>query len=260
MSRRIPLQPLRGSDPVLLEVQIQDLLRRPVAQLQPENVCDLIALGDLADPPAALRKGLEAFVERVRRETRDLPDGLSFAAFLGEFAALPPERIPATLRAIFAHEQVEYRKDRVLGAQLETWGETEPEPFPLGARSVRVQRAEAKPAPVEPLRKGVRSAADKPEKAPRSPRKAAEPKAPRPAPVVDIERNKWVERTCLERLAESPESGLMETVLIAGVKFRAKSNYPDLTPPEITAALRRLRDRERVRTSAGRWKLAGLAW
>ena len=72
----------------MLEVQIPDMLRRPMGQLAPANVCDLVALAEYDDCPRTLKEGLDKFVERTAKEVTDIPPGTLFEGFLDELAEI----------------------------------------------------------------------------------------------------------------------------------------------------------------------------
>jgi len=247
MRRRVPLQKLRGSDPTLLEVQIQDLLGRPSGQLEPANLCDLFALAELEEPPRSIRSELEQFVKRCRQEIAEIPDGL-LPEFCDDYAAVEPARVPATLRALVLELSGRESRDGAgLSKLAEGWSAEEPQAFELGAGTVRVQRATAKP-PAPARRAGIGKAEAKPARSSsKAPRRAAA------KTVVDVDRRNWMVETVLERLATSQESGLGQAVLIAGIRHRAREQYPKLAPHEITAVLNELLKLGRVRKSAGRW-------
>lgn len=249
MSRRVPVQDLRGSDPTLLEVQLPDMLRRPLSQLAPINVLDLIELAHTEGRPRSLARGLDNFVQAVPRQMADIPAGPPWDEFVAEFDEIGGDRVPLAFREIWLAEAA--RRERAgepALALLERWSEHEPEPFELNARKARVQRMD--PTKRRKTETGGRS---------RSPGRArsegsSTPRA-RAAPVIDSERQSFIQDLVLEKLARAAENGLGEQVLLMGVRHQAKDRYPDLQAAEVTAVLRALRDHGTVRQSAGRWSL-----
>lgn len=259
MSSRVPAQDLRGADLTLLEVTLPELIRRPMSQLHTINVLDLVELADTAGVSKGLSKRLSGFVDNLARQIADLPKGRSFDEWLDELRAIDADRVPERFRAILAHEGEE-RNHEGVAELLAGWADTPPVPFVLGAKKTRVQRAEA----VQP-----RKPSAEPSSAPRerggrrasgtssSSSSSAAPTRKVGVPVEDIERQKFLEQLCLERLHAVSDKGLAEAVLMAGVKHRAKDTYEDVTPPQVKAALNALKDANRVRYSAGRWSAAG---
>lgn len=255
MSRRVPVQDLRGSDPTLLEVQLPDMLRRPLSQLAPINVLDLIELAGTEERPKTLARGLDNFVQAVERQMADIPDGQAWDEFVAEFADIEGDRVPLRFRDMWLKEAD--RRDRA-GEKaltvLETWTETVPHAFELNARTARVQRLE--PAKrrkkteaggrSRPGRGGSRGSGDG---------KSASPSRTKSAPLVDVDRQAYVQDLVLEKLARASENGLGEQVLVAGVRHQAKARYPNLLASEVTGVLRMLKDHSQVRYSAGRWSL-----
>lgn len=251
MRRRVPVQNIRGSDPTLLEVQLQDLLRRPMSQLAMVNVLDLVALSETEGRPRSLERSLQLFVERITASIADLPMGPPWNEFLAELDAVEPERVPHRFREILAREAQREDRDRDrprVDALLAAWSAREPTPFELGKQRANVMRAVATE---------IRPAAP-------SPRAAAARSRPAPAArrerfVSDDDREKaaWITEVVLERVGSAGEKGLAEPVLVAGLRHRARDRYPNLTPAEIAAVLRSLRESGRVRYAAGRWIAPG---
>jgi hypothetical protein len=250
VNRSVPTLELRGSDPTLLHVQLPDLLRRPIGQIAPVNLMDLVELASTPGRPKEIDAALQRFVDGIARQVADIPHGRSWDQFLQDLEELAPAAVPHRFRAMLAAETVE-RPDTTARVQrlLEKWATAEPTPFELGTRKARVQRAEM----VQP-----RAPSPEPSSAPRegrarAPRSERAPSAPKPKPITDIDRHQFVVAQALERLGRNPEKGLLETVLVAGVRHAAKERYPDLTPHEVIAILRQLKDANRLRYSAGRW-------
>jgi hypothetical protein len=259
LSRRVPVLPLRGSDLTLLEVQLPDLLRRPIGQIAPVNVMDLIELAATEGRPRKLDRGLQLFVDGVRRQVADIPKGRSWDEFLDALGELSGSQVPLRFRAMLEEEaESTERNAPKVHALLERWSSEPPEPFPLGLQRARIQRAEMvqprapMPEPsTAPRERGGRKASG--ESASRSGTRAAS--TPRAKPTIDIDRRDFVIDQCIERLARSSEKGLGEAVLVAGVRHAAREHYPDITPHEITTVLKQLKETSRVRYSAGRWML-----
>ncbi len=250
MQRRVPVQTLRGSDATLLEVQLQNLLRRPMGQLAPENVLDLLALAEAEGRPKSVAKQLEQFVERCGNELADMPP-IGFAEFLAETEGIPSERFPQTFRDWLAREAA--RNDRDTAAvqvHIDRIATAEPEPFTLGETAAKVQRPEPKASATGTKKAGAKKKKRRPA-----------------APKLDVggaaspEKRKTIEKICMERLNGATDTGLSELVLVAGVRHRAKTEgFGDVTPSEVTAALRGLKNIERVRYSAGRWMSTARRW
>jgi len=237
MSRRAEFQQLRGSDPTRLEIQVQDLLRRPVGQLAPANLMDLLALAEHPEPPAAIQGDLAKFVVRVKKEVSDLPSGGSWDTFVKEISVLAPEDVPAGFRSMIDEQKM--RDDRDSGqidGLLEKWSGTEPVPFSVGEKAPEIVKAKATRAPRKTTRKASAGAG-----------------RARPSAITDEDRIRLVTDLCMERLANASDSGLKELVLVAGVRHRAKEQYPNVTPNEVTSILKTLKATGRVRYSAGRW-------
>ncbi len=184
MRRRVPEQNLRGSDPTLLEVQVQDLLRRPIGQLEPINLLDLLALSEVIEPPQSLVVSLPEFQKRVRREVRDIPNGQEFSNFIDEVVKIEHPRVPLVFRQILrAETEREGRDIERLKEILEDWSLTEPTPFQLGD--------EPPPEVIEEPAVG------------RAPRKRARKKAVSMAGSgVDEEKAQYLCELCLERLGK----------------------------------------------------------
>ena len=257
MSVRVPAQDLRGADLTLLEVSLPELVRRPMSQLHTINVLDLVELAGTEGLSKPLHRSLVSFVDNLGRQIADLPKGRSFDEWLEELANIDAARVPTRFRSILAHEGEE-RDHTGVRELLGKWEGQEPAPFELNKVTTRVVKAEA----VKP-----RKPAPEPSSAPREGgrRKSAGSRAPSSAPsarkvgkpVMDTERQSFLEQICLERLAGATEKGLAELVLVAGVRHRAKGTYDDVTPKQVKAALEALKDSNRARYSAGRWAAAG---
>lgn len=252
VQRRVRFDNLRGMDPVTLEVTITDVLRRPMSQIEPSTLVDLLALAE-ADPPSALGASTDRFRERIAREISDIPDGSSWVEFLGELGELPGERVPTWLRERLLADGA--REDRAVKSAQQAadtvagWADSPPEPFSLGKRGVRVAKAAA----------AARRDEERPDRV-RKPRKAAgggssaAPKRRAP-PVLDQERQTLLLQIIQERLARYTENGLAENVLLIGVRKQAAATDSGVSGSDILAALKELESRGVVRNTARRWIL-----
>ena len=250
MSRRVPVQDLRGSDVTLLEVQLPDMLRRPLSQLAPINVLDLVELAGTEARPKSLTRPLENFVQAIARQMADIPAGQPWDEFVAEFEAIGGDRVPRAFRTIWQDEaERRERAGEPALSLLARWSEVEPEPFELNARTARVQR-------MEPMKRRKTETGGRSRSPGRSRSTGNSSASPgRSAPLVDTERQSFIQDLVLEKLARASENGLGEAVLIAGLRHQAKERYPDLQASEVTAVLRALKDHGTVRNSAGRWSL-----
>jgi hypothetical protein len=248
VTRRVHLDGLREADPTTLEILVADAVRRPIVQIDASTLSDLVALAEVETLPKSLRSALKGFADRMPQEIADLPEGEPYDSFLAELDHVPPERVPRSIRAVLEIEAD--RKDRDARARERT-------------RAVLARCAEAPPEDVTPgsgkpsITRLRTAAEDAPKATPKRPPTtgAVTRKAPVPrAKVIDVDRHAWLVENVLDRLGEYLEQGLREEVLIAGIKHRARANYPDLTHAEIGAVLRELASSGRVRSQAGRWR------
>lgn len=238
MRRRAPLQKLRGSDPVLIEVQIPDLLNRPSGQLEPVNLCDLFALSEIDERPKVIVARLEKFIERAKEEMIDIPDGPPMVAFIDELREVDPTLIPERLRAHLRSLTLrEGRENKEILSFLASLEGIEPKRFELGTGVTRVQRAEVSTSAARTSRATGKTTT----------RKISN------TAVVDSEKHEFVCQLVLDRIEASSNNTLGEHVLVAGVRHRGKAQYPDMLPQEINAALLDLLKKGLVRKSAGRW-------
>ncbi len=198
---------------------------------------DLLALAEHASPPATIKGDLAKFVVRVKKEVADLPSGGSWEAFLKEVAALKAEEIPTTFRTMISEQRERDDRDTEhIDGLVETWSAAEPTAFALGEKAPEIVHA-------------------KTARTPRTSRRAS-PGAgrARSTAVTDEVRVQALSDLCMERLVNaSSDTGLKELVLIAGVRHRAKQQYPNVTPNEVTTVLKNLKAAGLVRYSAGRW-------
>lgn len=246
--RRVPEVAIRGADAVTLEVQCQDLLRRPTAQVSPVNAVDLVALREQPAAPPSLRLALEEFAGRFRREIADVPNGRSWAEWLEEMASVPGARVPETVRGWLLEEALRpERAPELVQRLLDAWAAQPPIPFGIGTGRARVVRAGVVPA------EATRPATP-------TERKARAPKPRVKPPVrsdVDPARGDAIRSTALERLDDVGEAGLAEPILVAGIRFRLRDRFPALPPHEVFVVLKELVAAGRVRASAGRYRRAG---
>lgn len=254
MRTRAPIQDLRGTDPLTLEIQIGDLVNKPIGALAPANVADLFALSELETQPAGIRHRIKPFPGRMAIELADMP-AAAFVAFLEALGACEPSRIPASLRVVLLAEterdgRTEAEKGHV-HALAEAWETADPEPFELAGASAgpAVRRAPAR-APAEPRKarapraaKGDGASGDAPKK----------PRVRRDMP--DEDRAAWIREQVIERLARTRGGALNQPVLIAAIKHRARERFPDMTPKQITVVMTKLLDDGILRRVATRWSL-----
>lgn len=259
MSRRVHLDNLRASDPTTLDILVQETLRRPIVQVSAATIADIVALAECTALPKSLRPSLQRFADRVGPEIADLPPGEPFESFLAEIEQIPAEKVPAPMRTALANEssnRIDYRAR--LDAMLAVINEVPPETVVPGTAKTKIQR-------MKTTTDADNEIADRP-RSPRTPKAKsatnADGKPAKVAPIkyVDVDRQKWVTDQLLERLSEYVESGLREDVLLAGLRHRARAEYPDLNPPEILGVLRALQDGGRVKHSAGRWRRVIGSW
>ena len=240
MRRRVPEQPLRGSDITSLEIQTQDLLRKPVGQIAPVNVCDLFALASVPNLGGSFSTALGEFTDRITQEIADIPDGPSWEEFVDELRTIPGDRVPASFRALIGAECG--RDDRNRSAMADVigaWHDTTPADFLIADSQPKIQKSVSVAA--EPKRaKGSKRAAPK-----------------RVVKAVNPERVALIKRLALERVNGRLENGLKEAVLVAGIRHRARTEYPDLLPSEIISVLKGMKESGQLHYSAGRWKRVG---
>ena len=260
MTRRLHLDDLRHCDPVTLDIQVQEPLRRPIVQLSAATIADMVALSEIESLSRLLRQRLVAFTERMSREVVDLPNGEPVESFLTELGELAPERVPTAVREAVAHEATrDSRADgvRAHASELVTrWSGTPPVAAAPGTSKPKIQRM----TPIEaPEDKPKRTPAHMREEVPREPTPKAAPRVA-PVKVVDEDRRKMLVELCLDRLTDYREQGLKEDVLVAGIRHRARTEYADVSPLEIVGVLKELQEVGRVRHSAGRWKRVVGSW
>jgi len=234
---------LRTADPMMVSVQIQDLLITPLARLEVGTLCDLLALSVCDDLSRPTLRDLGRFRDRVAREYADLPGGPVLDGFLDEIGSVAPARTPACLREILLSPDAErlpatsQERLAALGAAFEG---VEPDGVKLGtAARTRVQK------PHVPQNRRAPSK--------RTARRTAAPRAP--ASSRDPQRDQWIKEDVLHRLSNYGSRGLKQAVLVAGSLHR--SPFADLGRDEIMGVLRRLKDQGVLLHSAGRWSRKG---
>ena len=235
---RMTVGGLRKADPATLEILAADVMRRPLGQIEPGTLMDLLALAEVPDQVGGqLSKELTRFRDQMFREVSDLPDGPALAEFCAELRALDPALIPANVRAHFSERIVEVRTEDAVG----------------GIEALLAHVESVPPSPVAlPLRPEPSASAP----APKVQKVASKPKATRTrrTTVVDDRREAWIREDALERLKGWGAKGLKESIVVAGARHR--SPYKDLTEAEVLATLRKMKREGHLRFSAGRWMTA----
>ena len=245
MERRLHLGNIRGMDAITLQVSIADAVRKPIRQLEPVSVLDLLALSEACDAHPALSKMLTGFAERVAKEVGEIPSGSVWRDLVSDFGSVDAGRVPDTFRHLFRSE-VEGRGEPVLEsvpAVLERWTASEPTPFVISGNQAKIQRSTrtAKPAGGGEKRTAQRKARTVQKK------------------EIDPVRQKFLRNLCLERLRGYTENGLSEKILVTGIAFAAKGTYANVSPAEVVAVMRELEKDGVARRTAGRWIL-GRVW
>ncbi|MBW1878357.1 MAG: hypothetical protein JRI25_08770 [Deltaproteobacteria bacterium] len=247
MSRHIHIDNLRQTDPKTLEVLIQDAIRKPILQISPQTLTDLVALSELESLPKPLRRDLDVFAGRVSQEIADLPDGQVIREFLEALDEVDGAKVPDTIREYILREST--RDGRAPEGRehaqrlLVKWEALDPELVELSGIAPRIQQVEEEPPEEE------HKATSKPK---RKVKKRQEPENP--------ELAKWLSTALLEKLTQYRDAGLAEAVLIAGIRKDAEHLYPTLMPWEINKILRTLQQAGQVRRTAGRWVRVGRFW
>ena len=258
--RRVHLESLRGLDPVTLDITISDVLRRPVAQLAPPTLCDLLAVAEVREElNGPIRRSLESFAQRVARSVLDIPDGGAWKEFIDELAEVEGPNAPASLRDILRSEVERGTRDakatQLAESLLDTWNEHEPEAWHFGKGTAKIQRPEPAEAPVRRRRVSGGAARSSRAGATGTSSRPARTARPKKVQIVDQERVDFLKQMCVERLATYAGKGLAPNILVAGVQHRARSTYTDLQPSEVHDALKRLEQDGRIELRAKRWVL-----
>lgn len=241
--KQIHIDDLREKDPKTLEVVLQDALRKPIQQISPQTLADMVALSELDELPKNLGKDLGLFTSRVGQEVADLPDGDSFQEFLGKFDEVDAKDVPGTFRDYIEREAERDGRDEEdrdkAKSLISEWKGTDPEDIELSSGEPDIEKGKT----------GGKSRG-----------KGTKTKVRRVKKSEDPARVKWISAAVLEKLTGYREKGLNEQVLMAGVRHEAKDVYPDLMPWEIKKVLRSLQDAGQVKRSAGRWSRVGRFW
>ncbi len=237
---RISIGGLRKADPTHLSILTQDVLRRPVTQIEPGTLADLLALSEIPEQlPTQMAKDLTRFHDQMVREIGDLPDGTPLAELLLEITALDVSRIPSCLRTGLRKVCTDRRHEEVVPAfekLVAHWESGQPSDLVL-----------PRPAAPQPAKTATsaRSTTAKHEVLP-----TRQPTA-RATVQLDSRREDWVREDVMSRLVNYPGRGLKQPILVAGTRHR--SPFEDMGEAEVLAILRKLKREGRVRFSAGRW-------
>ncbi len=259
----VSVQKIRGKDPMTLELLASELLGRAMGAIAPGNVADLMALSEAEDAPAALKAPLRRFTQRVQVELGDLPGGNPVVEFLKGLRAHGLENTPMSLRDLLAAEAERHSRspgDRAaIQSFLDDVAEVHPVSFTVGSEGssprVQVVATRERTSPSSPrTRRAAGTGSSRASTGSTARKKTTSTK------TVDPERQAWVRDTCLERLAATKGPGLRETVLIAGIKHRARERYPKLDATEVRSALKELANMGQAEVSAGRWRFKGRGW
>ncbi len=251
---RMMVSRLRSSDAETLPILTQDVLRRPMSQIDTTTVVDLLALSEIPGQlPLQLARELGKFRDQMFREMADLPDGGPLAEFLKELIRIDVPKIPICLRSHLAsllanrkHEDVQMYAAEFLAR----FGEADPEVIELPKPKFRPKptpaAAPAAPAPTTTNAKSRSEAGTGKASGPK------EPKAPKtPAAQVDGRREEWIREDVMSRLTQYGATGLKEPVIVAGSRHR--SPFSDMGADEVLACLRKMRREGILNNSAGRW-------
>ena len=247
MERRLKLQGLRGMDPITLQVTIADAIRRPMRQLEPTALMELMALAGASGVEPKIAKDMVAFAARIAKEVSDIPEGSSWVEFLSEIGEVAPAMTPDLFRNLLKKE-LEARGDTDVSAAevvLGAWDGVEAAEFVVGTGEANIQRSTRVAKP----RGGGENTP--------TPRRTA--KRISRTKEVDPIRQKFIRDICVERLQGYLENGLSEKILVTGVSFTARKTYKNISPAEVVAVLKTLEDEGLAKRSAGRWTL-GRVW
>lgn len=259
LRRRVPTQVLRGVDAITLEILIGDLVEKPLGQVDPVNVADLFALYECPDVPVNARRRMSTYQGRISTEIADIPSGPELANAVEEWKAVPADRLPESLRQVFREEadkpKRSFRDRQLLLELIAQWDGIDAEAFVVSKQMPPVAKVRAAPGETAAPRVQKLKSSEPVEASPRKRAPAAKASTAKAQPVEDPKRRAWVREVAYQRLAHAPEQGLMEEVLVVGIKHRARERYPELLRPDILSVLREMAKHGQVRTSAGRWML-----
>lgn len=238
---RMAVGGLRKADPGTLEVLVAEVLRRPLGQIEPATLMDLLALSEVPDQIGGqLSKEFTAFRDQMFREIGDLPDGPVLAEFCAELRSVEATHIPKNVRSALSELLPEVRTEEAVGG--------------VEALLAHVETAEpaavALPLKAEPLPESKQTGAGTPVKTVVK----AKPKRTRRSTIVDDRREAWIREDAIGRLKNWGSKGLKESIVVAGARHR--SPWKDLTESEVLATLRKMKREGQVRFSAGRWMVA----
>lgn len=232
-------------DPITLQVSIADAVKKPMRQLEPVSVLDLMALGEACEDHKELVKILEGFSQRLKKEIREIPDGSVWNDLVADFGSINPERVPDSFREVFKAEITERGAPVVEAVPeiLARWTDVPATVFPISGDIAKIERRTkaAKPAGGGGAKSGERK-----------PRVAKKKE-------VDPVRQKFLRNLCMERLRGYTENGLSEKILVTGIAFAARGTYQNVSPAEVVAVMRILEKDGIARRTAGRWIL-GRVW
>lgn len=252
MRERAPTRRLRGADPLTVEVELPALVALPIHQLAGGTLADLMALCERDDLAPGTSVRLRGYPDRVARSLKDLPGGNPIGAVLDELSTVEASHVPASLRHVL---QVEADRrgspdgDAIVSL-LGSWSESEPEAFAFGERRVKTREVREGPRRKEKLGTRQAGVAEAPRREAPRPRNA-------PPQTANPQQTGWVRQTVLERLLKTAGAGLLEPVLLAAVRHRARERFPELTENDIRAVLRQMANQGEIRFSARRWLAAG---
>ena len=248
MQRLVQIDNLRTKDPIILQIELAEAVRKPIPAIEIGTLLDMVALSEVEGLPKRLSKMLTTFVGRVENEIVDLPES-TFRQLAQDLTDIAPERVCASFRKII---QVECDRDGRsdagrgrLETLLEAWQPVDPELIEVSSAAPKIQRA----GEMGTREKRIGGVVEAPKARTRRASTAARKVS---APAGDPERDSYVRQQILERLANK-DSGLKEMVLVAGVRHHAKASYPRLLPNDVLTVLKRMKETEAIKFSAGRW-------
>ena len=251
MNKRLKIPKLREMDDTMLQVVTSDALTMLMDFVDPETMCDLLAISE-ARLPVQLQADFTAFRDQMHRDMADLPRGAVLAKYLSDLGEVPADQVPNTFR-----QEVLKRKDDAMSDPVsagpfeelvEAWSGTPFDPVDRDGDAIRSAQVITPEVPNR-LKTPVER-----EKA-ASPRSGAARKARAAKPSVDPEREKWLRQALMQRLKQYEGRGLKESVLVAGTIRR--SPHPNTKRSEVMSVLRKLKRENLVKESSGRWILRG---
>lgn len=254
---RISVGGLRKADPTTLTVLTQDVIRRPLGQIDRRTLLDLLALSEVPEQlPDTLPAETSAFREQMFREIADIPDGPPLAEFAMELKAIGASFAPVQLRErVIALTDDRRHGDAVTALRelIEHWaGEpAEVVALPKKETTTSKRRVVATPAAASAPSPNSRHQILEPITAPVKEKKAAAT----PAAQVDPRREEWVREDVVSRLVQYGAKGLKEPVVVAGARHR--SPWKDMSEEEVIKYLNKMKRDGKIRTSAGRWMIGG---